>query len=122
MPNVHVRKKRAQAIVETIIVVAFLTAKLEASLKASASAERSWGRSEMAQLRAAKGAARQGKVYEHLREAHQAFLVGQKPGGIGETIIVMDGVYAKPPDGRMLFHPLPATRNENVAHLVLGVC
>jgi hypothetical protein len=36
--------------------------------------------------------------------------------------IVMDGVYAEQPDGSMLFHPLPAPSDENIARLAHAVC
>ena len=36
--------------------------------------------------------------------------------------IVMDGVYAEQPDGTMLFHPLPAPSDENIARLARAVC
>ena len=36
--------------------------------------------------------------------------------------IVMDGVYAEQPDGSMLFHPLPAPRDEDIARLARAVC
>jgi Putative transposase/Transposase zinc-binding domain len=36
--------------------------------------------------------------------------------------IVMDGVYAEQPDGTMLFHPLPAPADEDVARLARAVC
>ena len=34
----------------------------------------------------------------------------------------MDGVYAEQPDGSMLFHPLPAPSDEDIAHLARAVC
>ena len=34
----------------------------------------------------------------------------------------MDGVYAEQPDGRMLFHPLPAPGDEDIARLAHAVC
>jgi hypothetical protein len=36
--------------------------------------------------------------------------------------IVMDGVYADQPDGTMLFHPLPAPSDEDIARLARAVC
>jgi len=36
--------------------------------------------------------------------------------------IVMDGVYAERPDGSMLFHPLPAPSDEDIARLARAVC
>ncbi|MGB8294628.1 MAG: transposase zinc-binding domain-containing protein, partial [Polyangia bacterium] len=36
--------------------------------------------------------------------------------------IVMDGVYAEQPDGTMLFHPLPAPSDENIARMARAVC
>jgi hypothetical protein len=36
--------------------------------------------------------------------------------------IAMDGVYAEQPDGAMLFHPLPAPCDEDVARLARAVC
>jgi hypothetical protein len=36
--------------------------------------------------------------------------------------IVMDGVYAEQPDGTMLFRPLPASSDEDVARLARAVC
>jgi hypothetical protein len=36
--------------------------------------------------------------------------------------IVMDGVYAEQPDGNLLFHPLPAPRDEDIARLARAVC
>jgi hypothetical protein len=36
--------------------------------------------------------------------------------------IAMDGVYAQQPDGSVLFHPLPAPSDEDVAHLARSVC
>jgi hypothetical protein len=37
-------------------------------------------------------------------------------------VIAMDGVYAERPDGTMLFHPLPAPRDEDIARLARAVC
>jgi hypothetical protein len=37
-------------------------------------------------------------------------------------VIVMDGVYAEQPDGCMLFHPLPAPSDEDIARLARAVC
>jgi hypothetical protein len=37
-------------------------------------------------------------------------------------VIVMDGVYAEEPDGSMLFHPLPAPSDEDIARLARAVC
>jgi hypothetical protein len=34
----------------------------------------------------------------------------------------MDGVYAEQPDGTMLFHPLPASSDEDIARLARAVC
>jgi hypothetical protein len=36
--------------------------------------------------------------------------------------IAMDGVYAEQPDGSMLFHPLPAPSDEDIARLARAVC
>jgi hypothetical protein len=36
--------------------------------------------------------------------------------------IVMDGVYAEQPDGNLLFHPLPAPSDEDIARLARAVC
>jgi hypothetical protein len=37
-------------------------------------------------------------------------------------VISMDGVYAEQPDGSLLFHPLPAPSDEDVARLARAVC
>jgi hypothetical protein len=37
-------------------------------------------------------------------------------------VIAMDGVYAEQPDGSMLFHPLPAPCDEDIARLARAVC
>jgi hypothetical protein len=37
-------------------------------------------------------------------------------------VIAMDGVYAEQPDGTMLFHPLPAPSDEDIARLARAVC
>ena len=37
-------------------------------------------------------------------------------------VIAMDGVYAEQPDGTMLFHPLPAPSDEDIAGLARAVC
>jgi hypothetical protein len=37
-------------------------------------------------------------------------------------VIGMDGVYAEQPDGTLLFHPLPAPSDEDIAHLARAVC
>ena len=37
-------------------------------------------------------------------------------------VIAMDGVYAERPDGSMLFHPLPAPSDEDIARLTRAVC
>jgi hypothetical protein len=37
-------------------------------------------------------------------------------------VIAMDGVYAAQPDGTLLFHPLPAPSDENIARLARAVC
>jgi hypothetical protein len=34
----------------------------------------------------------------------------------------MDGVYAEQPDGNLLFHPLPAPSDEDIARLARAVC
>jgi hypothetical protein len=36
-------------------------------------------------------------------------------------VIAMDGVYAQQPDGSMLFHPLPAPSDEDIARLARAV-
>jgi hypothetical protein len=36
--------------------------------------------------------------------------------------IVMDGIYAEQPDGSLLFHPLPAPSDEDIARLARAVC
>ena len=37
-------------------------------------------------------------------------------------VIAMDGVYAQQPDGNLLFHPLPAPSDEDIARLARSVC
>jgi hypothetical protein len=37
-------------------------------------------------------------------------------------VIGMDGVYAEQPDGNLLFHPLPAPSDEDIARLARAVC
>jgi hypothetical protein len=37
-------------------------------------------------------------------------------------VIAMDGVYTKQPDGSLLFHPLPAPSDEDIARLARAVC
>ncbi|HJX52163.1 MAG TPA: transposase, partial [Polyangia bacterium] len=37
-------------------------------------------------------------------------------------VIAMDGVYAEQPDGNLLFHPLPAPSDENIARMARAVC
>ena len=37
-------------------------------------------------------------------------------------VIVMDGVYAQQPDGNLLFHPLPAPSDEDIARVARAVC
>ena len=37
-------------------------------------------------------------------------------------VIAMDGVYAQQPDESMLFHPLPAPSDEDIARLARAVC
>jgi len=36
-------------------------------------------------------------------------------------VIAMDGLYAKQPDGSILFHPLPAPSDEDIARLALSL-
>jgi len=37
-------------------------------------------------------------------------------------VIAMDGVYAEQPDGSMVFHPLPAPSDEDIARMARAVC
>jgi hypothetical protein len=37
-------------------------------------------------------------------------------------VIVMDGVYAEQPDGNLLFHPMPAPSDEDIARVARAVC